>query len=113
LTSNAFYKFRVQATNEIGASDFAVTEFQVGGNNLIHKITVISLFVCLDQPASSVILAIVLVCLLVLILLVVVVVVFMTRCRKQLGGKSAVLNDPSSIEEGQTLVPQSTETKHV
>lgn len=63
----------------------------------------------LDQPTSSAILTIVLVCLLILIVLVVIVVVFMTRCRKQMGGKSAVLNDPSSAEEGQTLVPQTAE----
>jgi hypothetical protein len=35
------------------------------------------------------------------------------KCRKQLGGKSTVLNDPSSVEEGQTLVPQTAETKLV
>lgn len=56
-------------------------------------------------------LTIVLICLIVLIILVIVTVVFMTKCRKQLGGKSTVLNDPSSAEEGQTLVPQSGETK--
>jgi hypothetical protein len=56
-------------------------------------------------------LTIVLVCL--LLLIIAAVVVFMMKCRKQLGGKSTVLNDPSSVEEGQTLVPQTAETKLV
>ncbi|KAI6177052.1 hypothetical protein M3Y97_00865500 [Aphelenchoides bicaudatus] len=94
LTANAFYKFRVRASNEIGASEYTITEFQVG-----------------DQPANSAILTIVLVCL--LILIIVAAAVFMLKCRKKLGGKSTVLNDPSSAEEGQTLVPQTAETKLV
>lgn len=58
-------------------------------------------------------LTIILICL--LLLIITAIAVFMTKCRKQLGGKTTTtINDPSSIEEGQTLVPhQTAETKLV
>jgi len=94
LTPNSFYEFRVRAINKIGSSEYALSDFQIG-----------------DQPGKSALLTIILVCLLILIIFVIVIVFFMTKCRKQIGGKSAGLNDPSSVEEGQNLVPQTAETR--